>query len=262
MWSPEVGGMTSQLAEVDLQRLNRAGTLPLSGQHGLALLDEALGRAEPVLVPVRLDLAVLRSRDEDVPAILGGLVRRPVRRAASTVDAGADLTLQQRLAPLGRIARDQLLTALVCDHVAAVLGHSSRAAVDPQRPFKELGFDSLTAVELRNRLGAVADVRLPATLIFDHPTPSAVVDLIRVELTGEDEQEPEPLEAELARLESLVDSTDEATRQRVAARLRTLAAAWSQRPGPADEETGQTDLAAATADDLFDILDSELETFS
>ncbi|QUQ65431.1 type I polyketide synthase [Kutzneria sp. CA-103260] len=269
MWAPETGGMTSKLADVDIQRLNRSGVLPLSGQRGLALLDESFARPEPTLVPIRLDLAALRSRPEGTQAILRGLVGKAVRRTASAATADTELTLEQRLGSLTRTGRERLLTDLVCDHVAAVLGHTSRAALDPNRPFKELGFDSLTAVELRNRLSTVADVRLPATLIFDHPTPAAVADLMRTELMGEDEPELSPIEAELARLESIVDEAasggalpDDAARQRIAARLRALAANWGEQFGPANGKSERGDIAAATAEDLFDILDSELETFN
>jgi len=268
MWSPEVGGMTSELADADILRLRRSGVLPLSGPHGLALLDEALARPEPTLVPTRLDVDALRSRPDEVRAIMRGLVGKAVRRTASVTTADTELTLEQRLAPLTRAGRERLMTDLVCDHVAAVLGHAGRASLDPNRPFKELGFDSLTAVELRNRLSTVAGVRLPATLIFDYPTPAAVADLVRVELMGQDGPEPSPIEAELARLESIMEEVaagagapDGAARHRVAARLRALAANWGEQFGPEVEESERGDITTATAEDLFDILDGELETF-
>ncbi|MFI9387104.1 SDR family NAD(P)-dependent oxidoreductase [Kutzneria sp. NPDC052558] len=268
MWSPEVGGMTVNLADADIHRLNRSGVLPLSGQHGLALLDKALARPEPTVVPIRLDLAALRSRTEGGAAILRGLVGGPARRAVAATAAGAELTLAERLAPLPRSGRARLLTDLVCEHVAVVLGHADRTSVDPGRPFKELGFDSLTAVELRNRLSAAAGVRLPATLIFDYPTLTAVADLIRVELLGEDEPEPSPIEVGLAQLESIVDEEtaggarlDDGLRDRVEARLRALAMRWAEKTGRAAEENDREDIETATAEDLFDILDGELETF-
>jgi acyl transferase domain-containing protein/thioesterase domain-containing protein len=124
----------------------------LSPARGLALFDAALGSTEPVMAPIELDAGGLRP-GEPVPPLLQGLLR-PVR---PTLPARGNATID-----------------VVLDAVAAVLGHPSPAAIDPDQPFVTLGFDSLTAVELRNRLSAVLDVRLPATVVFDHPTPAAL----------------------------------------------------------------------------------------
>jgi len=266
MWSPEVGGMTGELGGADLQRLHRSGVLPLSAQHGLALLDEALTRSETAChVPMRLDLAAVRARTHGVPAILRDLVGRQARRTASATGDG-EPALRDRLLPLSRAGRDQMLTTLVCDHVAAVLGRADGVAVDPHRPFKDVGFDSLTALELRNRLSTVTGLRLPATLVFDHPTPAAVVGLLHTELVGQSESAPLPIEPELSRLEAAVDEVlsaaavpDEAARQRIATRLRALVSNWA---GPAEAATGRKELTAASAEDLFEILDGELESSS
>ncbi|WP_338059428.1 beta-ketoacyl reductase, partial [Streptomyces coacervatus] len=174
LWG-EASGMTGELDDVDLRRIARGGVLPLSSEEGLALFDTAVGVDEAVLLPMRLDLAALRAEATatgTIPALLRGLVRTPVRRAAGDPVASADGgSLAQRLLALTHVERERLLVDLVCERVAAVLGYSRADLVEPGRAFKELGFDSLTAVELRNDLRSVTGLRLPATLVFDYPTP-------------------------------------------------------------------------------------------
>ncbi|MEU3170364.1 SDR family NAD(P)-dependent oxidoreductase [Streptosporangium sp. NPDC006930] len=260
MWAPEIGGMTAQLGETDLRRLRASGLLPLTAEAGMALLDRSLEFGEATLVPIRLDLAAQRSRAEALPAMLRGLIttrtRRAVREAAS---APVEQSLRQRLESLSATGRDRLLLDLVRTHVAAVLGHLDGDAVDPLRPFKELGFDSLTAVELRNRLGAATGVRLPATLIFDYPTLASVADHIRTELVA-DEPPSATLEAELARLEHAMETAapDPVEHERITGRLRALTSRWIETHRREATTTGGTELESATADELFDILDSEL----
>ncbi|MFJ9822672.1 SDR family NAD(P)-dependent oxidoreductase, partial [Streptomyces sp. NPDC101151] len=178
--------MTSEVGEADLARMTRSGLVPLSSDEGLALFDAALAVDEPVLLPMRLDLTALRNTDEPAPALLRDLLRGPVRRArAAAADGPAGSAgLAQQLA--GRPESEQLrtLVELVRGHVATVLGHGSADAVDDGRAFKELGFDSLTSVELRNRLNAATGLRLPATLVFDHPTPVALARHLLAELAG------------------------------------------------------------------------------
>ncbi|MGW1642107.1 SDR family NAD(P)-dependent oxidoreductase [Streptomyces lavendulae] len=176
----ETSGLTGHLTDGDLGWAARAGILPLTAAQGLAALDAATGAdaadTEPVLVPVRLDAATLRTRATAglLPPLLRSLVRTPARRAVEA-GAGAEAsTLARRLAALGEAERERELLALVSGQVAAVLGHADPSAIRPDMAFKELGFDSLTAVELRNRLNAATGLKLPATLIFDHPTPAAL----------------------------------------------------------------------------------------
>ncbi|WP_051766789.1 type I polyketide synthase [Saccharothrix syringae] len=177
-------GMTGHLSEVDIARMARSGIVGLPSAEGLALFDAALALDEPLLVPMKLDLAALRSRGDELPALFRGLVR-PARRTAGAAAAPADQSaLQRRLAGLAEAERDRVLLDVVRSHVAAVLGHESGNEVEPKRAFSELGFDSLAAVELRNRLNAATGLRLPATLVFDYPTPLALVGHIATTLTG------------------------------------------------------------------------------
>ncbi|WP_344610006.1 beta-ketoacyl synthase N-terminal-like domain-containing protein, partial [Streptomyces glaucus] len=188
-WGPweASAGMTARLTAADRARMARAGLLPLSTAGALDLFDAALAGEEPVVLPIRFDTAALRAAGDTVPAVLRGLVRGPGprRTAARAVPAGADgPDLAARIGRLDPEARLRELVTLVRHHVARVLGHRGTDAVDPERPFRELGFDSLTAVELRNALTAATGLRLSATLVFDHPTATALAAHLRDELTG------------------------------------------------------------------------------
>ncbi|MFJ7338571.1 SDR family NAD(P)-dependent oxidoreductase [Streptomyces sp. NPDC101116] len=179
-------GITGHLSAADIERMRRAGTVPLTSEEGLAMFDAAVRGTEATLVPIPLDLAALRTQGGTVPALLHKLVGSPARRTARTGTVAAGSGLAQRLAGLSRGKQDSVLLDLVRTHVAAVLGHGGADAIEPGRAFKELGFDSLTAVELRNRLGGETGLRLPATLVFDYPTPAALVEYIGGEVLGQD----------------------------------------------------------------------------
>ncbi|MBB4944433.1 NAD(P)-dependent dehydrogenase (short-subunit alcohol dehydrogenase family)/acyl carrier protein, partial [Streptosporangium album] len=253
-------GMGGELDEADVARMARSGLAGLSSGEGLALFDTGLAGGEPVLLPMRLDSAGLRAQGESLPPLFRELVRAPVRRAAAA--GGSSLggpTLEQLVAGLPETERDRVLLTLVRTHVAAVLGHGGPESIGPDKGFLELGLDSLAALELRNRLSAVAGWRLPATLIFDHPTPRAVVDYLRSELDGE--QTALSLDMELAKLESAMAAAtpDEAEFARIAARLRVLTSKWTEIHRPVEEADSERELKSATASELFDMLDNELE---
>ncbi|MFF1352328.1 type I polyketide synthase, partial [Streptomyces sp. NPDC058322] len=178
-WGPWAeGGMLGHLDDADLQRMARAGLPALTAEQGLALFDAAEHTGWGAVLPLRLDLAVLRrgAASNGVAPLMRGLVRVPNRRAAKS--AAAESALADRLGGLGEADRTAMVMELVRGEVALVLGHASRDAVVPGQAFKELGFDSLTAVELRNRLNAETGLRLPATLVFDYPTPEALAEFI------------------------------------------------------------------------------------
>ncbi|MFF4607920.1 KR domain-containing protein, partial [Streptomyces sp. NPDC001339] len=258
--------LTAHLDDGDIARLGRSGVRAMTTEQGLRLFDTATGMADsPLLMPVRLDTAAWRvqAASGNLPPLLRSLIRTPVRRTVRDGGgAAAGPSLAQRMA--GRSAQEQerLALDLVRSHVAAVLGHASGGAVDPGRGFLESGFDSLTAVELRNRLNAATGLRLPATLVFDYPTPTALAAHLRAEVAVEGAPVVLPVHAELDKLGETLSRTDpdETERARITERLRGLLAQWtrgagSSGPAAADDDAG---LESATADELFELLDDEL----
>nr|BAF85844.1 modular polyketide synthase [Streptomyces cyaneogriseus subsp. noncyanogenus] len=185
----EAGGMAEHLAAADVARMTRSGLLPLTNAHGLALFDTALALDEPLLLATPLDPGTLREQAAvgTLPPVLRGLVRTPARRTADHgVGADAAAELRGRLAGTPKPAeRTALLTEVVRTHAAAVLGHGGTDTVTADGEFREFGFDSLTAVELRNRLNAATGLRLATTLVFDHPTPAALADHLERLLAAE-----------------------------------------------------------------------------
>ncbi|WP_327682117.1 type I polyketide synthase [Kitasatospora sp. NBC_00458] len=264
LWA-EASGMTGALGDGSVQRMARSGLRGLSSREGLELFDAACSGGEAVSVPARLDLAVFRSQaaaSGGVPALLRGLVRVPVRRASSVVGGqDAVVVLKGRLAGLSEVEQRRVLLDLVCGEAAAVLGHATADAVGAELGFLDAGFDSLTAVELRNRVNAATGLRLPATLIFDYPTPAALTQHLQSEIVDDG---PAPREtalvAELDRVEALLTAAsapDEATQALVASRLKNLLSQWSGNSSNAAESDDVADkLRSASADDLFDFIDS------
>ncbi|WP_411104780.1 type I polyketide synthase [Streptomyces sp. cmx-4-9] len=170
LWG-DATGMTGELGTTALARLERMGVAPLSNELGLQLFDATRQLDDALLVPARLDQSALRAQAQSglLPALMRGLVRTTARR---TETVGGSLS--DRLAVAEPTEWERITLDLVRAQVASVLGHASAETVDPDRAFKELGFDSLAAVELRNRLTPVTGLRLPTTLVFDHPNPLAV----------------------------------------------------------------------------------------
>ncbi|MFE2175206.1 SDR family NAD(P)-dependent oxidoreductase, partial [Kitasatospora sp. NPDC059462] len=267
-WGPWAGdeGMLGELGAEALGRMARGGVVPLSAGEGLALLDRARAAAAAggpgVLVPVPLNLAALRTRarSEPLPAVLRGLVPVTVRRAER---AGAT-ALAEQLAGASPDKRRRILLATVRGEVAAVLGHASAEAVGPGQAFRDLGFDSLTAVELRNRLGAVTGLSLPAGLLFDHPTPTALADHLGASMPAGDAAAAPSVLAEIDRLEAALAASpsDRGLRSTVTMRLEVLLAKWN---GAQDDDhpgadRGAAAVEAATDDELFELLDNELGT--
>ncbi|MEV6166530.1 KR domain-containing protein, partial [Streptomyces sp. NPDC052052] len=267
LWS-ETSGMTGHLDKADLARMSRLGLTPISTQQGLDLYDHALTAAEPVLLPVPLDMTALRrhARQGTLPPLLTGLVHTTVRRAAADADVAAPASLAADLAAVPAAERSQRLLDLVRRQVAAVLGLTGPESVSPGKAFKQIGFDSLTAVELRNRLNTASGLRLPVTLVFDFPTPTALAERLLLDLlpdNGTDAAGPADVQSILAGLERLTaagaDVPDPQTRDLLAAQLREALQSLEAigAGGPADEAVGAT-IDQATDDEIFEFIDSEL----
>nr|QBG49767.1 PKS-I [Streptomyces spiramyceticus] len=294
LWD-ERAGMAGGLDDVALHRLRREGIAAMPPEQGLGLLDQALTahRDGPaVLVPLLLDGAALRRTAKErgaaaVPPLLRGLLPAALRHSSTGTPAAADRHGKGAESGTGRIARIVALDAaerstavldLVTEQVAEVLGHASAAEIEPERPFREIGVDSLAAVELRNRLSRLVGLRLPTTLAFDHPTPKDMAEWIDGEL-------PRPAGApvvdaalegigELARAVALLGS-DDARRVEVRQRLvglltaldtpgrgvvgpqgRTAPAAPAAADGAGATVTDRLD--EATDDEIFAFLDEQL----
>ncbi|WP_447009001.1 SDR family NAD(P)-dependent oxidoreductase [Saccharothrix sp. DSM 118769] len=251
-------GMGSGLAEADVDRMSREGLPPLTAADGLALFDAALACGLPTVLPVELDRVALRehARTAPLPAVLRSLVAAPARRAAR--GEAAEVGLTERLAPLPDHERTELVRDLVRHHAAAALGHGGDTAIDAGRAFKDLGFDSLTSVELRNRVNAATGLRLSSTAVFDHPTVAALAEHVLTELAPPVVSPADAVLAELDRLErglAAVNGGDDGGRAAVAGRLRAL---LDQVTAVDAVEAAADRLEAATADELVDFLATEL----
>ncbi|MEV5977416.1 type I polyketide synthase [Streptomyces sp. NPDC052114] len=271
LWA-ERSGMTERLGEGAVQRLARMGIAAMATERGLELFDAADAVAEPVLLPMRLDMVALRARaagTDGIPPVLRGLVpataaRRPAVATAGggaqEAESGAE-ALRRRLAALGAEEREEALLDLVRTHAATALGHATPSGIEAGRPFRDLGFDSLTAVELRNLLNAATGLRLPATLIFDYPTPGALADQLLTELVPADGTPAEAGLRELDALESLLAGVteDDPFRGRLQTRLQELLTGIGG-TGAADGggQNSVTDvLESASDDDLFSFIDEQ-----
>jgi NADPH:quinone reductase-like Zn-dependent oxidoreductase/acyl carrier protein len=262
LWDTETG-MTGALDQAGLARVARAGIRPLSAGQGLNLFDQARQGETALMVPARLDRAALaaRARAGTLPPLLRGLVRASARRAAAP--AGS---LAQRLAGVPEAEREHLTLNLVQARVAAVLGHASADAVDPGRAFKDLGFDSLAAVELRNQLTQATGLPLPPTLVFDHPTPTALARHLLTEVGSSEEKGRSPLEEELQKIEALLltVASDEHQLAEFGPRLRSFNnRLWSILDGAkayrhdADDESDD-DLDHVSDEEVFELINKEI----
>ena len=182
-WGPwlRVGGMADRMQGRDSARIERSGLLGLSAEQGLALFDRSLSLGEALVLAVRLDGASLRRQAAHgaLPGLLRGIVGDARRRAG--LAAGS---LAERLSAIPVGEREGVVLDVVRGEVAVVLGLSSPGGVGAGRALSELGFDSLMAVELRNRLNGVSGLRLPTTLVFDYPSPAALAGFLVAELSG------------------------------------------------------------------------------
>jgi NADP-dependent 3-hydroxy acid dehydrogenase YdfG/acyl carrier protein len=249
------GGMVDQEAAAQLQRHGVRGMPP---QQAITGLQQALDHDEAALVVARVDwqrFAELYTLSRPRPLL--------DEIAEATADPGAepdpgDTTWADRLAALTEPERDRELLQVVRTYAAGTLGHSTPDAVRPSRPFRELGFDSLTAVDLRNRLNAQTGLRLPVTAVFDYPTPIALARHLSAAMAPARAPRPDAPLALLDEIEpalSRVDDDDK-TRHEVVGRLRSLLRLW-ERPDDATTADDGTHLGTVSDDEMFELIDRE-----
>ncbi|HET8681008.1 MAG TPA: SDR family NAD(P)-dependent oxidoreductase, partial [Micromonosporaceae bacterium] len=264
LWAT-TSGLTGQLDEAGLARIRRLGINPTSTNLGLALLDAAYRHGHPQLLAYNLDTrALARQPAPALPPALrslaGGGARS--RRTASTGERPTNWSA--RLSGVPHTEQHRMLLDLVRKHAATVLGHGDSRAVHVDATFKELGFDSLTAVELRNRLAAATGLRLPAALVFDYPEVTVLADHLRRQLSpngeapGQRDRSGAVLK-ELARIENTLSAaTAEDLTDAVMARLETLLATVKARRVPVGDGDAVERLQTASAAQILDFIDSEL----
>ena len=256
----EAGGMAAALSPAEAERLARAGLAPMGTEDALALFDAALDSPYAALAPARLDPAA--ADPDGLAPVLRGLVRaRPRRGSAPGADGPA--ALLRRLAGKAPAEQQRLLLALVRSTAAAVLGHPDAESIRPQIGFMDSEFDSLGAIELRNRINTATGLRLPTTVVFDHPTPAALAAHLRERLAPAPAAAPTPdvpdLLAELDRLEASFarSAPDAEDRDRAVDRLAALLAGLGGRPADRAEDIADQ-ISGVSNDDIFDFIDNEL----
>jgi polyketide synthase 7 len=264
LWE-QASAMTAHLGDRDKARMSRIGLAPLSTEQALAAFDAAMLVDAAVLVAARVDRAALSDNVAALPPLLSELVAGPARRVIDDTDVTASVTgLSARLHGLSPEARHRELVDLVCANAAMVLGVPNPADLNSGSAFGELGFDSLTAVELRNRLKNATGLTLSPTLIFDYPTPVVLATHLDTQLAGDaGDGEPPNLMGRFnditRELQALLGapSWNADDKSVLRARIHNLLAALPPSE-PSDAEHLDDDLDAATESQLFAILDEEL----
>jgi mycoketide-CoA synthase len=261
LWD-QASAMTGALGAADRARFGRDGIVAMSADEALELMDTALIVDEPFLLPAHIDVAALRVKFDGgtLPPMFVDLINAPTRRQVDDLLAAAKSksALLQRLEGLPEDEQYAVLLDLVRSNIATVLGTSSPEAIDPDRAFQELGFDSLTAVEMRNRLKSATGLALSPTLIFDYPNSAALAGYMHRELVGASEQQTPaaPGEAEIQRVVGSIP----VKRLRQAGVLELLLALANEADGsglkgqaPAPAVTTEKDIADMDLDDLVNV---------
>ncbi|MGW2370649.1 phosphopantetheine-binding protein, partial [Streptomyces sp. NPDC001667] len=267
LWQTSSGGMTGGLSDTDVARMARIGVKAMSNDHGLTLLDAAHHHGRPHLVGLDLDLRTLATHPVDTrPTLLRGLAApAPGGASRPTATAGArPADLASRLTALPQAERHRTLVGLIREQAATVLGHHTDSLTTGST-FKELGFDSLTAVELRNRLSAATGLRLPAGLVFDYPDADTLAGHLGGQLapdggTPTGQEATDAVLRDMAKLENALSSAlvEHLDADAVTARLESLLAKWRQSGAAPDSGSAKEQLQVATTDQVLDFIDKEL----
>nr|WP_229397820.1 type I polyketide synthase [Micromonospora okii] len=261
LWE-QASGMTGHLGDGDVRRIAEQGAAGLATEQALHLFDAAWRLDAAAVVPMRLDVGTLRAQAGSgaLAPMLRALVRVPLRRSVDATGArSGGVQLSQRLAGLAGPERLKVVLDVVRANIAAVLGHAGADAVDPNRLFTDLGFDSLTAVDLRNRLNGLSGLRLPATLVFDYPTPAALAERLTDEIAADAAPSTQPLFQGIDTVESLLNTIplDSVARDRFTARMQDLLAKASDLAAGPATEADRPDLDSASDDEIFDFISKE-----
>jgi acyl carrier protein len=245
-WGPWAGGGVAQSGAAVRQRLRRGPMREMDPDLAVKALEQALGGPDSLLALMDVDWAKYAATAtpfvRDIPEVID-LARERVRDSGAGDRVLADGELTRQLAGMPRARQIHILMDLIQAVAAAVLGHAG-AAIGADQVFSDLGFDSLTSLELRQQVGAATGLRLPATLLFDHPTPAVLAEYLWTEAFGQD-ADYVPILEELDRLEARLSSMarDEAGRAEITARLERIA--LTLRGGPADAGPAEHDLETA-----------------
>ncbi|WP_211831235.1 type I polyketide synthase [Streptomyces indonesiensis] len=249
------------------EQLARRGLISMAPDLAIAALQGAIAGDDGVVTVANMDWkrfapAFTMERPSpligELPEVVSVLEQD---RVAEEGNAEAGSRLRERLSALAPGERERAVLDLVRGHAAAVLGFSGMEGVESDRAFKELGFDSLTAVEFRNRLNADTGLRLPTTLVFDYPNARALAEHVRAGVLPEEGTSATPLIADLEKLEASLSTAepDNAQRMAIASRLQVLLAKLNGGEGGAtDAENITQRLDDASDDDLFDFIENEL----
>nr|MDQ2959413.1 SDR family NAD(P)-dependent oxidoreductase [Actinomycetota bacterium] len=254
------GGSGLAAEEAAERHLNRRGVRAMAPELALAALRQALDEDAGCLAVADVDWSRFAPSFTSMrpSPLLAELPEARSAEAAEPTEPDPDRSgiLRRRLAEAPSSEQHRLIVEVVRSHAAAVLGHASADAVPAGRAFKDLGFDSLTAVQLRNRLSAETGLRLPATLVFDHPNPDALAQHLRPDLTGPDERGEAALLAGLDRLDSALSAGElgEGARTKITGRLAVLLAKWGERPAEHDPSQAHRELEGASAEEIFDLI--------
>ncbi|GAA4526136.1 hypothetical protein GCM10023192_07630 [Amycolatopsis samaneae] len=252
-WGAWDGGMSSGEAGAELKRL---GLEPMAAEAAIRVLRQAVEQDETTLVAAAFDwrrfapaytLARARPLLDALPEV------REILAEDAAAGTGDPAGMAARLAAMTAAERGRALLDLVREQVAAILGYEEPTELELGRAFKDLGFDSVTAVDLRNRLSAAVGRKLPATLAFDHASPSALVEYLRGELGG---GETTDVHTVLDRFEETVPGLTPDDAEQVTRRLRAVLAKLTASRDDGEDLGGR--LETATADDVFALIDNEL----